>query len=110
MFADDTTLFHSSRILTQLINIINTELTNVVNWPNANRLSLNVDKTNFMVFRPKVKNQECPNIQINGSEIKEVSSAKFLGVIIDNKMSWAEHINHISRKVLKSIEVIIKAR
>ena len=110
MFADDTTLFHSSRILTQLINIINTELTNVVNWLNANRLSLNVDKTNFMVFRPKVKNQECPNIQINGSEIKEVSSAKFLGVIIDNKMSWAEHINHISRKVLKSIDVIIKAR
>ena len=48
---------------------------------------------------PKEKNQECPNIQINGSEIKEVSSAKFLGVFIDNKMSWAEHIDHISRKV-----------
>ena len=49
LFADDTTLFH--------------------------RLSLNVDKTNFMLFRPKGKNQECPSIQINGSEIKEVSSA-----------------------------------
>ena len=110
LFADDTTLFHSSRNLTQLTNIINTELTNVVNWLNANRLSLNVDKTNFMLFRPKGKNQECPSIQINGSEIKEVSSAKFLGVFIDNKLSWAEHINHISRKVSKSIGIIIKAR
>ena len=92
------------------MNIINTELTNVVNWLNANRLSLNVDETNLMIFRPKGKNQECPNIQINGSEIKEVSSAKLLGVFIDNKLSWAEHINHISRKVSKSIGIIIKAR
>ena len=59
---------------------------------------------------PKEKFKNCPNIQINGSEIKEVSSAKFLGVFIDNKLSWAEHINHISRKVSKSIGIIIKAR
>ena len=60
MFADDTILFHSSRNLTQLTNIINTELTDVVNWLNANRLSLNVDKTNFMVFRPKGKKSRMP--------------------------------------------------
>ena len=47
----------------------------------------------------KEKNQECPNTQINGSEIKDVSSAQFLDVLIDNKLSWAEHINHSSRKV-----------
>ena len=73
--------------------------TNVVNRLNAKRLSLDVDTTNFMVFRPKWKNQECPNIQINGSEIKEVSIAKFLDGLIDNKLSWAEHFNHIWRKV-----------
>ena len=110
LFADDNTLFHSSRNLTQLTNIINTELTNVVNWLNANKLSLNVDKNNFMVFRPKGNNQECPNIQINWSEIKKVSSAKFLCAFIDNKRSWAEHINHISKKVSKSKGIIIKAR
>ena len=55
LFADDITLFHSSRNLTQLTDILNTELTNVVNWLNANRLPLNVDKTNFMLLGPKGK-------------------------------------------------------
>ena len=109
LFADDTNSFHSSRNLTQLTNMISTELTNVVNWLNASRLSLNVENANFMVLRHNGKNQECPNIHINGSQIKEVSSTKFLGVFIDNKLSWAEHINHISNKVSKSIGIIINA-
>jgi len=48
LFADDTTLFHSSNNLTQLTKDMNTELTKVVHWLNANRLSLNVEKTNFI--------------------------------------------------------------
>ena len=50
---------------------------------NANRLSLNIDKTNFVIFRPKEKNENCPTININGSNIQKVDNAKFLGMIID---------------------------
>ena len=53
LFADDTTLFYSSKNLQELSDVINNELSMMMEWLNANRLSLNIDKTNFMIFRPK---------------------------------------------------------
>ena len=110
LFADDTTLFCRAKSLHELSTVINNELSNVMIWLNANRLSLNIDKTNFMIFRPKGKNEICPSININGSIIKEVDNAKFLGIIIDNKLNWLEHIKCISRKIAKGTGIIIKAR
>ena len=56
LFADDTTLFCRAKSLHELSTVINYELSNVMKWLNANRLSLNIDKTHFMIFRPKGKN------------------------------------------------------
>ena len=61
LFADDTTLFYSSKSLQELATVINNELRKVIEWLNANRLSLNIDKTNFMIFRPKGKNEKLPH-------------------------------------------------
>ena len=96
--------------LHELSTVINNELSIVMKWLNANRLSLNIDKTNFMIFRPKGKNEISPSININGSIIKEVASAKFLGIIIDNKLNWLEHIKCISPKIAEGTGIIIKAR
>ena len=74
-------------------------------WLNVNRLSHNIDKTNFMIFRPKGKNEICPSININESIIKEVDSATFLGIIIDNMLNWLEHIKCIPAKLLKVLEL-----
>ena len=110
LFADDTTLIDSDSNLTTLVNRFNKELVNILNWLNANRLSLNIDKTNFMIFRPKNKNDICPDIRINGSQINQVDKAKFLGIIIDNKLNWSEHIKYTTKKISKGIGIIIKAR
>ena len=110
LFADDTTLFDSDKNLTTLVDRFNNELVNIFNWLNANRLSLNIDKTNFMIFRPKNKQDLCPEIKINGSQINQVDKAKFLGVIIDSKLNWSEHTKHITKKISKGIGIIIKAR
>ena len=96
--------------LHELSTVINNELNCIIKWLNANRLSLNIDKTNFVIFRPKGKNEECPTIHINGTSILEVGYAKFLGVIIDNKLNWLEHIKCISRKIAKGTGIITKAR
>ena len=76
---------------------------------NANRISLNIDKTNFMIFRPRGKNEVCRAIHICGAKIQEVDSAKCLGIMIDNKLNWMEHIKSTSRKIVKGIGIIIKA-
>ena len=68
---------------------VNNELGNTIQWLNANRLSLNIEKTN----------EVCPTIHICGAEIQEVDSAKFLGIMVDNKLNWMEHIKCISRKI-----------
>ena len=110
LFADDTTLFYSSNNLQELSDVVNNELSKMIEWLNANRLSLNIDKTHFMIFRPKGKKESCPTIHRNGSSIQEVDDAKFLGIIIDNKLNWIEHIKCISRKIAKGTGIIIKAR
>ena len=74
LFADDTTLIDSDKNLSTLVERFNKELENVVNWLNANRLSLNIDKTNFMIFRPKNRNDESPYITINGSQIYQATT------------------------------------
>ena len=53
LFADDTTLFYSSKSLQERATVVNNELRKLIEWLNANRLSLNIDKTNLMIFRPK---------------------------------------------------------
>ena len=110
LFADDITLFCSSKNLQELTAIVNNELGNIMQWLNANKLSLNIDKTNLMLFRPKGKNEICPSIHICGASIIEVDSAKFLGMVIDNRLNWVEHVKCISLKIAKGIGIIIKAR
>ena len=110
LFADDTTLFCSSKNLQELTAIVNNELGNIMQWLNANKLSLNIDKTNLMLFRPKGKNEICPSIHICGADIIEVDSAKFLGIVVDNRLNWVEHVKCISRKIAKGIGIILKAR
>ena len=52
LFADDTTMTHSNKDLHNLINTFNKELIEVIHWLNANKMSLHIDKTNFMIFQP----------------------------------------------------------
>ena len=110
LFADDTTLFCSSKNLQELTAIVTNELGNIMEWLNANKLSLNINKTNFMLFIPKGKNEICPSIHICGANIIEVDRSKFLGIVIGNRLNWVEHVKCISRKIAKGIGIIIKAR
>ena len=63
----------------------------------------------FSIFS-RLRGESIPTININGSNIQEVDKAKFLGIIIDNKLNWLEHIKCISRKIAKGAGIIIKAR
>ena len=109
-FVNDAMLFYRSNNLQELSATVNNGSSNIMQWSNANRLSLNIDKTNFMIFRPRGKNEVCPTIHICGAEIQEVDSANFWGIMIDDELNWMEHIKCISRKMAKGIGIILKAR
>ena len=87
MLAEDTNIFFSRSDINILSEKMNKELTNVSNWFNANKLSLNVKKIKFSFFHKSSKKDNIPlrlpNLNINGFTIERESSIKFLGVWID---------------------------
>ena len=86
-------------------------LVNVYSWLSANKLSLNIDKTNFIIFHPpqKIPHYQV-NLQINNKQIKQEESIKYLGIYIDSNLRWKHHISHISKKIKQCIGIISNIR
>ena len=87
MFADDTNLFMSNKNIKQPFSDMNTELENVNIWLKANKLSLNVDKTKYMLFHNTNQSDnlpiKLPKLIMNSTVIEQVSYIKFLGILVD---------------------------
>ena len=93
-FVDDSNLFYSNRSLTELEDVINNNF-----WLMANKLSLNVDKTNFIIFHPPQKStSHVVKLLISNREIKQEKCIRYLGLHIDSHLSSKFHILHISKK------------
>jgi hypothetical protein len=111
LFADDTTLFRSNKNFIKLIEEMNTELDYLTEWFRANRLSLNSSKTHFIVFGNKhVPGDDDYQITLDGTILKRVQSTKFLGVFIDEKLTWNQHINNICAKASRGVGIISRMR
>ena len=110
MFADDTNLFLVEKRLCDLESVMNIELSKISKWIQVNKLSLNVGKTNFMLFSGRRQVPSIPNIKMNDVEIKCIRKSKFLGIIIDDKLTWIHHIDHVCKKISKSIGILYKLR
>ena len=114
MFADDTNLFCSGSDIQSLFRIANRELEKISTWFKANKLSLNESKTKFTFFhKPREKDNlplKLPTLKINQKEIKRTSSIKFLGIMIDENLSWNDHIQIIENKLSKNVGLLYKAK
>ena len=97
-FADDTTIYgHNSNINRLYSDMIN-ELNIISDWFNANKLSLNISKTNYMLYTNcNVPLSNRPDMYIGDQKIKQTSEVKFLGMIIDDKLKWDKHIEMIKK-------------
>lgn len=111
LFADDTSIFFSHKNKTVLQNILNNELVKVSDWLYANKLSLNVKKSNVILFRPK--NASCDKLielSIDNEPLEEKIYTKYLGILIDHKLTWEYHTEHVNSKLIKSNAILAKAR
>jgi len=106
LFADDTNIFLSDRDPVNLSRLINNEFNKIQTWFMCNKLSLNMKKTNYMIFSNRPADQNL--IKINS--LSRVHKSKFLGVIIDDKLSWNDHISHVTAKVSRAVGILNKAR
>ena len=76
-----------------------------------NKLTINIKKNHYILFyRTRIKNKTNKQVYINGNNISNTNSTKFLGVIIDSKLNWCEHIQYIKNKISKSNGILYKIR
>ena len=98
LFADDTIIFCSHKDANHLVSFVNNELARIIIWLKVNKLSLNLTKTNFMIFmihpRQKKVNANFP-LSLENTVIRQVTETKILGVLIDQHLSWKLHIDFV---------------
>ena len=104
-FADDTTVFRKGGDLNELFTVVNRELTYVDEWLRANKLSLNVNKTTYMIFSNKSKVTD-RRIFIRNIDVSLVSTAKFLGIFIDDSLKFKDHVNYVINRVSRSSAIL----
>ena len=107
-YADDATLTsipstsENTRAIDNSINI-NTEIKKISDWLQINLLSVNMNKTNLIIFHKHNKVLRIPNIIFDNTPIQHVNRFNFLGLHLDSNMLWNTHINSVVSKVTRSI-------
>ena len=113
VLADDINLFISDGNI-NLFETMDEELRKVANWFKANKLSLNISNTKYSLFHSTRKRNEIPNIlpplHVDNVPVKRELVPKFLGVYLDENISWKHHINIVSTKVCNSIGILYRTR
>ncbi len=89
-------------------NTLNMTLERVSEWFEYNRLSLNVNKTNLMVFgtQPGCKKMEGLDVRINGQQIKQQDKVKYLGIMLDPQLSFKNHVEYVRGKTVGKIKLL----
>ena len=109
LFADDTTLCMNDSDYAVLLDKCSEELNKFYSWAQCNRLSINVNKTALMTISNRPLPSP-PNISLNSLTIPNKQSCKFLGVIVDDRLSFNHHIDYITKKVSKSNGILYRIR
>ena len=108
-FADDSSIFFSHRNPNYLVDTLNNELRCASDWIKSNKLSLNLQKTNYMLFSNSINNIP-GDIVFDNTLINKESQIKFLGVTLDDKLSWKPHTNNICKTISRNIGIINKLK
>ena len=109
-FADDMTLYYSHRDLRVLRCCIENGLSLLMDWFKANSLTLNVQKTNLMLFSSRNRKHHKFEIKIDNIVVKPVHDTKFLGVIIDNELKWTANVKSILMKMKKNFMLMCRGK
>ena len=109
LFADDTNIVCTGKDRKEVENLLNSELYNLNKWFEVNKLTLNLTKTKYIIFGNH--NENC-SVSINNDAIEKqcMDSIKFLGIILDSKLSWNDHIQLLTRKVSRSMGILYRVK
>jgi len=111
LYADDTNLFKFLKTNNINLNAINIDLIKVHEWCKANKLTISIEKTNYMIFKTPQKQIVIDGyLNLDGSPIEGVCAATYLGVTIDPSLTWKSHIDKIKKVISPKVGIISRIR
>ena len=112
LYADDTLLYFTSDLASTIEHNLTLDLTNITCWLRVNYLSLNINKTKLMLIGTHQRLAPVSDftVQCNGSVLERVEKYKYLGVVLDQNLSWKEHVEYIGKKISSRLGMLRKAR
>ena len=111
MFADDTTVWTSHKNTSTLFQLMQSEMELIDRWLVSNKLSINIEKTKFMLFSTPNSNVGGKHsLSIRNRQIDQVNSLKFLGVFLHNNLFWSLHMKYLISKLRSCYGVVCKIK
>ena len=95
IYADDTTVFFSSDNLDNTVNVINVDLGRVSRWISSNSLTVNLNKSQYILFSRRQMHLQNIELFVNNYKLKKVNEVKFLGVTLDESLEWKSRLHKI---------------
>ena len=109
LFADDTSIFFSHSNPNYLENVLNNELLNIDVWLKCNVLSINVQKTNYVIFRlSQRKVNHSFSLSFGSQPLTQSNVIKFFGVYLDEHLTWKYHTNFVGKQIAKSVGILFR--
>lgn len=110
LFADDTTIIIECKNQQNLDTEIHQTLNDIIKWLDTNKLKINISKTNLLSFKTWKSKTVQLNVSYKSNMIEQVHSTRFLGVILDEHLTWKNHIDSICKKVNKFVFALRKVK
>ena len=90
---------------------MNEDLKNLMQWLKANKLSLNIKKTELIIFHPKNTKLDYDfKFKLNGRRITPISTVKYLGILLDEHLLWTKQFNWVNSKLNQTIGILSKLK
>ena len=114
IFQDDANLFYSNKNIKTVFNKMNVQLKHITEWLKTKKLSINIDRANFILFhkqQDKINTPlKLPTLIVNEVTLKQVISTKVLGVHIDKNLNWMQHIALTKNKISQQLGTLSEAK
>ena len=104
LYADDTVLYFSSKLISEIETKMNSDLKQVCDWLKLNQLTLNIKKSQFMLIGSNSRLRRIDSIVISadGKQLQDAQCFPYLGLIINQNLTWEDHIEHMRNKINKA--------
>ena len=110
-FADDINLLHFSKSITKLNKYVNLDMKNLTDWLNANKISLNVQKTELVSFKhQRMKIDSEVKIKLSRKRLYLTDSVKYLGIRTDKNLNWKHDVSDIVINLNRANALLFKIR